>query len=227
MAEVPDFPGEFAFPRRRRANAAANLPRPVVFSGQSSVLRGHLTVIFEPVACELYLWWSLGWYKCIMYRTQAEDSRADDSKSSSENLEFPAVARDTDGITIGQLARDAGITLRALRFYQSKGLLSPLRAGTTRIFSPEDRARVALIQQGKRLGFTLGEIRELLLVRKRQSSGDRANRLPMSRKKCVEQIKHLENQRRGLELALLELRQIYTGMSMTLESALPSTIKVA
>jgi DNA-binding transcriptional MerR regulator len=162
-----------------------------------------------------------------MYRTQAEGSHTDDSKSSSDNLNLAALSRHTDGITIGELARDAGVTLRALRFYQSKGLLSPLRAGSARIFSLEDRARLALIQQGKRLGFTLGEIRELLLVRQRQSSGDRANRLPMSRKKCVEQIKHLENQRRGLELALLELRQIYTGMSIAPDSALPSTIKVA
>jgi len=52
-------------------------------------------------------------------------------------------------------------------------------------------------------------------------------KLPMSRKKCVEQIQHLEHQRRDLELALVELRQIYTGMSMPPDGALPSTIKVA
>ena len=162
-----------------------------------------------------------------MYRTHAADSRTDHSKPSSENLELAAVTPDTDRITIGELARDAGVTLRALRFYQSKGLLSPQRSGTSRIFSPEDRACLALIQQGKRLGFTLGEIREMLQMRHRQSSGERANKLPISRKKCVEQIKHMENQRRGLELALLELRQIYTNMSMALDSALPSTVKVA
>jgi len=164
-----------------------------------------------------------------MYRTHAEDSHADadHSNSSSENLELTAATRDSDRSTIGELARDAGVTLRALRFYQSKGLLSPQRSGTARIFSPEDRTCLVLIQQGKRLGFTLGEIREMLQMRRRQSSGDRANKLPISRKKCVEQIKHMENQRRGLELALLELRQIYTGMSMALESALPSSIKVA
>jgi DNA-binding transcriptional MerR regulator len=164
-----------------------------------------------------------------MYRTNADDSHANDSKSLTENLEFAAVSRDTDRITIGELARDAGVTLRALRFYQSKGLLSPQRSGTSRIFSPEDRARLALIQQGKRLGFTLGEIREMLQMRRRQSSGDRSDRLPISRKKCVEQIKHVENQRRILELALIELRQIYTGMSIALESALTTAavVKVA
>ncbi len=96
----------------------------------------------------------------------------------------------------------------ALRFYQSKGLLAPQRDGTARIFSHEDRARLALIQQGKRLGFTLGEIRDMLGVRSR----DRAKILPIGRKKFVEQIKLLENQRRNLELALVEIRQIYTTM---------------
>jgi DNA-binding transcriptional MerR regulator len=108
-----------------------------------------------------------------------------------------------------------------LRFYQSKGLLTPQRVGTSRIFSPEDRARLALIQQGKRLGFTLFEIRDML----RSRAGD--TKLPMSRKKCVEQIKHLEHQRRDLESALAELRQIYTGMSAVPDSVQSPTVKVA
>lgn len=113
-----------------------------------------------------------------------------------------------DYITIGELARDAGVTLRALRFYQSKGLLAPQRNGNARIFSSHDRARLALIQQGKRLGFTLGEIRGMLAARARGCG----KVLPISRKKCVEQIKLLESQRRDIERALAELRRIYTGM---------------
>lgn len=119
-----------------------------------------------------------------------------------------ALSVDADRITIGDLAREAGVTLRALRFYQSKGLLAPQRDGNSRVFSSIDRARLALIQQGKRLGFTLGEIRELLAARSRGCD----QTLPISRKRCVEQIKHLEHQRRDVELALAELRQIYTGM---------------
>ena len=84
---------------------------------------------------------------------------------------------------------------RALRFYQSKGLLAPLRDGNSRFFSSDDRALLILIQQGKRLGFTLGEIREMLAARIRGC--DKA--LPISRRKCVEQIKHLEHQRRDVE----------------------------
>lgn len=112
------------------------------------------------------------------------------------------------GLTIGELAREAGVTLRALRFYQSKGLLTPQRNGATRLFTADDRDRLALILQGKRLGFTLHEIREMLAAR------DRGNThvLPINRKKCVEQINLLERQRREIEAALTELRRIYTGM---------------
>jgi DNA-binding transcriptional MerR regulator len=156
-----------------------------------------------------------------MYKTYGAENQPEDSTPSSDTMELLAASRAEDRITIGELARGAGVTLRALRFYQSKGLLTPRRAGTSRIFCHEDRVRLALIQQGKRLGFTLLEIREML----RSRAG--GQKLPMSRKKCVEQIKHLEHQRRDLELALAELRQIYTGMSMPPDGALRSTIKVA
>jgi DNA-binding transcriptional MerR regulator len=98
--------------------------------------------------------------------------------------------------------------LRALRFYQSKGLLAPQRDHGARTFSPEDRERLRLVLQGKRLGFTLFEIRDMLAARSRGC----VKTLPISRKKCVEQIKLLESQRRDVERALAELRQIYTGM---------------
>src|SRR5205085_475028 len=92
-----------------------------------------------------------------------------------------------DTITIGELARVAGVTIRALRFYQSKGLLAPQRSGSARVFSEKDRERLVLIMQGKRLGFTLIEIREMLAARV-----DVCAALPISRGKCVEQINMLE-----------------------------------
>src|SRR5665213_2855545 len=91
-------------------------------------------------------------YKCIMYKTYDDHFRADDLMPASENANCIAVPCISDGITIGQLSRESGVTLRALRFYQSKGLLTPQRNGVSRVFSIEDRARVALIKQGKRLG---------------------------------------------------------------------------
>jgi DNA-binding transcriptional MerR regulator len=127
----------------------------------------------------------------------------------------------TGNLTIGELARESGVTLRALRFYQSKGLLAPQRNGSARVFSHGDRDRLALILQGKRLGFTLTEIREMLTARARGCT----NALPISRQKCVEQINLLERQRRDIEQALAELRRIYTEMFTS--SDVPRRVRAA
>jgi DNA-binding transcriptional MerR regulator len=111
-------------------------------------------------------------------------------------------------LTIGELAREAGVTLRALRFYQSKGLLTSQRNGCVRIFTRADRDSLALILHGKRLGFTLTEIRDMLAARPPSSTKN----LPISRRKCIEQIAMLERQRQDIDQALAELRQIYTEM---------------
>lgn len=63
--------------------------------------------------------------------------------------------------TISELAREFDVTTRTIRFYEDQGLLSPRREGTSRVFSPRDRVRLKLALRGKRLGFSLAEIREL------------------------------------------------------------------
>ncbi len=68
----------------------------------------------------------------------------------------------SDVLTITELAREAGVTPRAIRFYESKGLLTPRRAGTTRIYTHRERGRLQLILRGKRLGFSLTDIGEYL-----------------------------------------------------------------
>jgi DNA-binding transcriptional MerR regulator len=64
--------------------------------------------------------------------------------------------------TISQLAGEFGITTRAIRFYEEKGLISPRRSGQQRLYSAADRVRLKLILRGKRLGFTLEESRDLI-----------------------------------------------------------------
>ncbi|WP_308364071.1 MULTISPECIES: MerR family DNA-binding transcriptional regulator [unclassified Microbulbifer] len=64
--------------------------------------------------------------------------------------------------SISELAQEFGITTRAIRFYEDKGLLSPARRGQARVYSPEDRVRLMLILRGKRLGFSLDESREII-----------------------------------------------------------------
>ena len=111
--------------------------------------------------------------------------------------------------TISELACEFGVTLRALRFYERKGLIAPERRGSVRLYSRADRDRLALILTGKRLGFTLMEISRLVA----EEEGSGANSLRLSRDQCLEQIALLEEQRRGIEAALAELRRIHAGLS--------------
>ena len=67
----------------------------------------------------------------------------------------------TKTYTISELAAEFGVTTRTMRHYEDQGLLSPRRAGTSRLFSNRDRVRLKLALRGKRLGFSLAEIREL------------------------------------------------------------------
>ena len=123
---------------------------------------------------------------------------------TGDDAQVPAVS---GGFTIAELAHEVGVTVRALRFYQSKGLLRR-REGPAALFSQDDRNSVDFILRGKRLGFTLAEIREMLEARARGVVGS----LPVTRKKCSEQIKLLEQQRNDIDRALTELRQIYVDM---------------
>src|ERR1700742_1600456 len=98
--------------------------------------------------------------------------------------------------TIGELSREFGVTLRALRFYENKGLISPQRDGLSRLYSKGDRTRLALILKGKKLGFTLGEIRQMIAVEEGEADSDT---LTLSREKCLEQIELLKRQKEEVE----------------------------
>ena len=102
--------------------------------------------------------------------------------------------------TIGDLAREFGVTLRALRFYEDKGLLNPSRDGLTRLYSAQDREHLKLILKGKSLGFTLVEISEMIAQGEGKSSC-----LKMSIDTVKGQIAHLEKQRLEIDEALAEL----------------------
>ena len=112
--------------------------------------------------------------------------------------------------SIGDLAREYGVSLRTLRFYESKGLLTPRRDGTARLYSADDRRRLALILQGKRLGFTLAEIRNLLAQR---MTSNLSAELELTPQQCLEQLKVLERQKSEIEEAIAVLRQTYSSLS--------------
>lgn len=112
--------------------------------------------------------------------------------------------------TIAELSKEFGLTLRALRFYHSRGLIAPERAGRRRVFSRADRDRLALIVKGKKLGFTLTEISQMIEA---QSGRANAHSLKLSADKCLQQIAFFERQMREAAEALTELRDIHLALS--------------
>jgi len=105
--------------------------------------------------------------------------------------------------TIGELAREFGVTLRTLRFYEDKGLLTPKRSGMNRHFSRRDRARLKLVLMGKRVGFSLTEIRELIDLYDLRDG--QITQMRVARDRFSNQIAKLEQQRVDIDEALGEL----------------------
>lgn len=107
-------------------------------------------------------------------------------------------------LTIGEIARIYGITLRALRFYEQRGLLKPLRRGGARFYDSTQRTRLQLILKGKHLGFTLSEISGLLDAD--ASAAKPAADFTLDETMVLAQLRHLEGRRTELDQAIEELR---------------------
>ncbi|MFD2647410.1 MerR family DNA-binding protein [Devosia albogilva] len=117
--------------------------------------------------------------------------------------------------SIADLAKEFGISTRAIRFYEAKGLLSPERLGSTRVFRRRDRARLILILRGKRLGFSLRDISDYLGL----YDADRAQQVHLLAEKVSERLDALERQRTDLETTISELREIKKLAEQRLEKA--------
>jgi len=111
--------------------------------------------------------------------------------------------------TIRQLTKEFEVTARTLRFYEDEGLIAPERRGQTRIYSGRDRARITLILRGRRVGFSLAEIREILDLYDQHHDGGVAQTLH-ARRKFEEQQHKLERQKIDIEESLAELRRAIT-----------------
>ena len=126
--------------------------------------------------------------------------------------------------TISQLAREFEVTPRALRFYEDKGLLSPRRDGMNRVYSHRDRAKLQLIVQGKRVGLSLVEIKEILDLYK----VDQRAQAQTALKRFKARIAALEEQRKDVDAAIASLhagvRRIEDFLS---KPAAPSAIGAA
>lgn len=112
----------------------------------------------------------------------------------------------TDSImTIGQMCESYDVTPRTLRFYEAKELIFPIREGQKRLFTKSDRARLKLILQGKRFGFSLEEIRQLLNL---YSLGDQqTTQLTMTYELAQERLRDMIEQREELTEAIADLKE--------------------
>ena len=105
--------------------------------------------------------------------------------------------------TISELAKEFGVTTRTIRFYEDQGLLSPKREGSSRVFSNRDRVRLKLALRGKRLGFSLAEIRELFELY--DVSRDERRQLEAFLGKLERRRAMLEQQQEDIEIMLNEI----------------------
>ncbi len=118
-----------------------------------------------------------------------------------------------DAMTIRQMCDAYAVTPRTLRFYESKELLFPIRQGTRRLFTKADRARLKLILRGKRFGFSLEDIRQVLDLYDRDGSNQaqalRTYEIARAR------LAQMESQRAELDVAIAELKvELLAGEAM-------------
>ena len=119
--------------------------------------------------------------------------------------------------SVTELADELGVTPRAIRFYETKGLIKPGRAGTTRVYTRRDRVRMHLILRGKRLGFSLADIKEYLDMYDVDPS--QTKQLQLLLKKIDQRIAELEQQREDLETTLAELDEMRQDCVANIEGA--------
>ncbi|MBN8814699.1 MAG: MerR family DNA-binding transcriptional regulator [Sphingomonas sp.] len=112
---------------------------------------------------------------------------------------------DREDFSISDLSAEFGVTARALRFYEDEGLIAPERRGTQRIYSHRDRARLAWILRGKRVGFSLTDIRELIDL---YDIGDgRRTQRQRTIDRCHSKIDALMAQKHDIDAAIAELTE--------------------
>jgi DNA-binding transcriptional MerR regulator len=112
-------------------------------------------------------------------------------------------------ISGSELAKQLGITMRALRFYEGRGLISSRRQGRVRMYSQRDSDRIGLILRAKKLGFTLADIGPMIDV---EEGAAKPRELRLTAEQCLAQISRLETQLKDIIQALAELRRMHLGL---------------
>jgi DNA-binding transcriptional MerR regulator len=128
------------------------------------------------------------------------------TSAAPSTAEPTAIGRDDNLYSVTELGRDLGVSARTIRLYEAKGLISPCRAGNNRVYTNRDRSRMILILRGKRLGFTLREIKEYLDLY--DVDPTHAKQLRLLLKSVASRVLRLQEQRIALDETLEELRDV-------------------
>ncbi|HET9537263.1 MAG: MerR family DNA-binding transcriptional regulator [Mesorhizobium sp.] len=106
-------------------------------------------------------------------------------------------------IRIGEMAKKHGVTLRTLRFYEDKGLITPRREGSTRLYTRRDNARLKLILLGRKVGFSLRDVKQMIDLY--DPSGSNVRQLKLALDKSEKQLARLQKQRQSIDDAIGDL----------------------
>ncbi len=131
------------------------------------------------------------------------------SGEAEDDAKAPPVSEQAE-LTISQMSRLYGVSLRTLRFYEDRGLIKPRREGNARYYRGVDRVRMEMILRGKKLGFTLTEINDLIGGKGASETPDLEEQLQPQQ--IVNQIGHLERQRSEIDSAIERLRATHSRL---------------
>ncbi|WP_425351392.1 MerR family transcriptional regulator [Kumtagia ephedrae] len=128
-------------------------------------------------------------------------------------------------LKIGDMAKLFGVTLRTLRFYEDKGLLSPKREGSQRLYTRRDRARLKLILLGRKVGFSLRDVKQVMDLY--DPTGSNAKQLRMTLDKSEKQLGRLQKQRAAIDDAMDELGKLMAAVRRMLAERSVATSNAA
>jgi DNA-binding transcriptional MerR regulator len=129
---------------------------------------------------------------------------------TAADMNPPPSEADENLARIGEMAKTFGVTLRTLRFYEDKGLLHPKRDGSTRLYTRRDRARLKLILLGRKIGFSLRDVKQMIDLY--DPTGSNSRQLKLTLDKSEKQLARLQKQRAAIDEAVAELETMMNAV---------------
>lgn len=142
-----------------------------------------------------------------------------DVNLSEDIASHDGLENDSEYTRIGELAKEFGVTLRTLRFYEDKGMLQPKRDGATRLYDRRDRSRLKLILLGRKVGFSLRDVKHMLDLY--DPNGTNIRQLKITLDKSTKQLTRLNKQREELAEATEDLQGLIENVRSSLAKVAP------